>query len=150
MPIMGLQAQRIPDKELTWEKLTGCMPQGTCLELFLKVEEDPVLTQLGQDELEDLLKTGIEQLQLGSDVDGTLKLKLLFLIDKPLCLNEIGYVGLSLKRAQIETLSKLFNSIENFEYGRQRNKIVNCAGILYVDIKEGQYESLKNINFQFN
>ena len=145
---VGLQAQSIPDKEFTWKKTNQCIPKEKRTQTFLKVEEDPIISEVNQNEFENLMKRGVEKLNLSTDDNGTLKLKILFLIDQSLCLNEIGSLGIVLNTKQINILIDQLQSINDISYGTQRKRIVNCQGILYLVVKNGQLENIRNVNFK--
>ena len=145
--VQNLWSQSISNTEFIWEKTNMCLSKSNGVEIFLKVETDPILSEFTLQEFKDFMKNLIEELKLEIDVSGFLKLKLLFVKNESLCLNEIGHKEIRLDTTQKEKLSNALNTIKKINYGKQRNKIVNCQGILYIDIKEGKMKDIRNVNF---
>lgn len=149
LSVNQISAQSISDNEFSWIQTKACIPKGVCLETFLKVEENPSISTYSKSEFGVFVERMIKELNLKTNQGGTLKLKLLFPIDKNLCLKEIGSKGIELSFDQREQMISAFNSINGIKYGRQRAKIVNCQAILYIDIIEGKLFGFKNVNFDF-
>ena len=141
------KAQTIPDSEFKWVKSEDCIPKGTCKEIFLKVEEDPALTQLSKPEFDQLIGNIINEINLKENKSGIIKLKILFAKGQNLCVTQIGTKSFELSDKQIDKIKKKISEINEFNYGRQRNIEVDCLGILYIDITNRKVSKTRNINF---
>lgn len=147
--VTQLSGQSAPDSEFAWIETKDCTTGEVCKEIFVKVEKDPVITQYSKNQFEQFVRQTITALKLGKEQSGTLKLKLLFPLTGNLCLSKIGSKELILNEEQEALLGSKFNSINQFQQGTQRSKIVNCQSILYIDIIEGKLVGFKNVNFVF-
>ena len=143
-------AQTIPDTAFIWLTNGECVTQASSEELFVKVEQDPVLTQFNKLELHSLISNNILELNLSDHQSGTIKMKLLFAKDQMLCVTKIGTNNIELGEFQLKEIIDSLSSIERFENGKQRNIEVNCQGILYVSISQGKVDKIKNVNFSIN
>jgi len=141
-------AQSISDSEFQWKKNLSCLPEGTSTEIFVKVEQEPVLKQFNTPQFENFIYHIIDKFDLKENQSGILKLKLLFARNQNICVKEIGTKSLVLSEIQMDELSKALNSINQFEPGKQRNITVNCLGILYINILKGKVDKIKNVNFR--
>jgi len=141
-------AQTISDSKFHWIKNESCLPQGVCLEIFVKVEQDPILTQFSKKDFDNLIRKTIQSLNLTEEQSGIMKLKLLFAKNQNMCITQIGTKSLELNELQINEITSTFNSINRFENGKQRNSEVNCQGILYINITKGQLDKTRNVNFK--
>lgn len=142
-----IEGQTIPNHNFNWDIIENCGSSQTCTEVFLKAETDPIINKLKKEEFESQIENTINNMKLEESVSGTLKLKLLFIKGKPLCLSEAGYSGLEIAHEKLTTLSKRFNLIDQITHGTMRNKPVNTQGYLYINIKNGKLESIRNVNF---
>ena len=142
-----INAQTIPDSEFHWVEDEQCYPQGICLQTFVKVEQDPVLTQFNSQEFNDLIGNLIDQLNLDENVGGIIKLKLLIAENQNLCVTRIGTKEIKLSEFHFNEITNMLSSIYKFKLGKQRNVEVNCLGILYINIAGGKMEEIKNVNF---
>ncbi len=142
------KTQSILDKEFQWINYEDCLALDTKCEVFVKVQKDPVLVGYTSSEFNDFCNDLIESLKLGAEQNGVLKLKILFTIDKELCLKDLGLLELNLSKEQRIILADGLNPIKRYECGQQRNHKVNCIGILYLTIKEGKFEQYRNVNFE--
>jgi hypothetical protein len=141
-------AQSISDNEFKWAKTDNCGTVKESTEIYLKVEKDPKIIQQDETEFRKSISEAVKNLAFNESEKGTLKLKLLFQINKPICVKEIGFKNIVMNQTQIESLSRIFNLITDIEYGQQRNISKNCLGLLYLEINEGKLVSLRNVNFE--
>lgn len=141
-------AQTILDSEFKWTKFEECFPKGTNKEIFVKVEEDPALIQYSKTEFDILIGNLIKKFNLAENSNGILKLKILFAKGQNLCVTRIGTKSLELNDNQRHKIIKRFHEINKIKYGRQRNIEVDCLGILYIDITNGEVSKTRNINFK--
>lgn len=141
--------QTISNSEFQWIKNETCFLEEANVELFVKVEQAPRITQFNEDQFKNFIKKSIQNLHLAKHQDGMLKLKLLFTKNQKICLKEVGIKQLDLTEFQVTELSKNINSIDLVEPGRQRNIAVNCQGILYINIRNGKVNKLRIVNFRF-
>ena len=142
--------QSILNSEFQWIEYQDCLPHElSSIEVFAKVEQDPILTQFDESRFEQFIQKSLSSLNLTSNQNGVLKLKLLFANNQNLCIKAIGAKNLSLSENQAVEFSKSLNSIDKFERGRQKDLPVNCQGILYLFVENGKLRKLRNVNFQF-
>lgn len=144
---LGSKAQTISDSEFQWFKNNKCVPQGICLEIFLKVEQDPVITQFSRQDFDNLITKTIQELNLTHEQSGIVKLKLLFAKNQNLCITYVGTKFIELNEFQINELISTLNSINQFVNGKQKNIEVNCQGLLYIKISKGKVAETRNFNF---
>ena len=57
---------------------------------------------------------------------------------------------IQLNTAQVNEINNRFSEIHEFELGRQRDRPVDCLGILYIEVLKGALVSTRNVNFGFN
>ncbi|MCB0649526.1 MAG: hypothetical protein KDC49_22810 [Saprospiraceae bacterium] len=126
------QAQTILDSEFKWIKNEECSPKEKITEIFVKVEEDPMLTQFSKPEFDKLIGNVIKEINLATNINGTLKLKVLFAKGQNLCVVQFGTKSLELSGNQIDMITNRIHDIGDFKSGRQRNIEVDCLGILYI------------------
>lgn len=143
------KAQTISDSEFSWINNKDCLPVGICKEVFVKVEQDPVLTQFNKSEFDYLFESIINEFSLNRTLNGIIKLKILFAKGQNLCVSQTGTKSIQLSTIQIDKISKLLNEIHKFELGKQRSRKVDCLGILYVEVANGELLKTRNINFKF-
>ena len=148
MTCTNSKAQTIPDSQFQWFKNEKCLLQRSSYEIFVKVEQDPILTQFNRQEFDDLIRKTIQQLNLTEEQSGVMKLKLLFTKSQKLCITQIGTKSFELNEFQINEITNTLNSINGFENGKQRNIEVNCQGILYISIINGELDKMRNVNFK--
>lgn len=147
LTFVSAQAQSIADSEFKWIKSEDCLLKGACKEIFLKVEEDPALTQFSKPKFDQLIGNIISEVNLEENISGIIKLKILFAKGQNLCVTQIGTKSFKLNDKQIDKIKKRISEINEFKYGRQRNIEVNCLGILYIDITDRKVAKTRNVNF---
>ena len=79
--------------------------------------------------------------------NGHIKLKLIFLINEPVCLMKLGYKGIKIGGDQFLVLINKIRSIKSFDPGTQKGIDQNCQAILYLEIKGGKLKKFRNVNF---
>ena len=141
------KAQTLPDSQFQWFKNSNCYPKENNTEIFLKVEQDPVITQFNINDFDSLISKTIQNLKLNEDQSGMIKLKLLFAKNQNLCVIQIGTKTIELSELQLNEITKTLNSINQFNNGKQRDIEVNCQGILYINIINGKVTKTRNVNF---
>lgn len=141
------EAQTIPDNEFSWETTQQCKPLEKNTELFVVVEKAPSIKQYSIEQFELLIKNLILKLHLNDEQNGVLKIKILFTVKQEFCVNSLGFKDITLDKIQQDLIISTLGSIYQFEPGKQRNIEVNCQGILYIYIKKGKLEKIRNVNF---
>ena len=141
--------QTISDYEFEWKKNNDCLSEERSIEIFKKVEQDPIITEFNKQQFKNFIQESIQNLNLPKNQNGVLKLKLLFEINQNLCIKEIGVKELDLSQGQIDQFFKTLSSIDQFKAGKQRGIEVNCLGILYINIRNGKVDKFRIVNFQF-
>ena len=144
------EAQTIPDAEFKWTDNKACLSLGPNTKVFLKVEQDPVLSEFNKPAFDQFIEHLIKDLDLDKTQEGILKLKILFAQDKSLCVSQVGTRSIQLNTAQVNEINNRFSEIHEFELGRQRDRPVDCLGILYIEVLKGALVSTRNVNFGFN
>ena len=144
-----LLPQSLPYSECTWFRTNECIPQGVCFDRYLKAEKDPALADLDKTHFENMVRAVVKRMNLAQNVNGFLKLKIIFSIDGSLCLYKLGTHQIELDSQKISLWTNLINSSGQVLPGRQKDLIVNCEGILYIAIVEGIMEFYRNFNFRF-
>ena len=144
-----LVSQSIPDHEFEWSTALNCLPDTECLEIFLKAETDPKIRLITEDEFRNLISEAIAASQFPRAASGYIKIKLLFLIGKSVCINKIGVKGMSIEPHQINALSHLFRTLHKIEYEIHQGLQRNCQGLVYLTVRDGRLEDIRTINFGF-
>ena len=143
------KAQTISDSEFSWIRNEDCLPKGINKEEFVKVEQDPVLTQFNKSEFDHLFKNIMNECRFDKALNGILKLKILFAKGQNLCIAQTGTKSIQLTTIQTDKISKRLNEIQEFESGKQRSIKVDCIGIFYVELANGKLLKTRNVNFNF-
>ncbi len=146
--VSGISAQSILDSEFSWVENDNCIQKGTCTEIFVKAEKDPIINQYSINEFEIFLKKLVHDLEIGTSQNGVLKLKILFGINQGLCFYKIGCQGIVLNEEQQIKLQSRLKMINETINGEQKNLSVICLGILYITISYGEMVQFRNVNFK--
>lgn len=145
-----LGAQTVSDSEFKWIKNDDCLPMGISKEIFLKVEKDPMLTQIRKSEFDKLIEKAVAESSLEKHNNGIVKLKILFEKGQNLCVTKFGTKSIDLNKFHKDRIIKTIHEISEFDCGKQRNVEVNCLGILYIDISDGVVREIRNVNFMIS
>lgn len=145
-----LTAQTISDSEFKWNKNDDCLSKGICKEIFLKVEQDPTLTQIDKSDFDKLIEKAVNELSLVKTNNGIVKLKILFAKGQNLCVTKFGTKSIDLSKSHMDRIVKTIHEISEFDCGIQRNIEVDCLGILYIDISDGAVQKIRNVNFMIS
>ena len=89
-------SQSIPDIQFEWIRNNDCLPKGICMNIYLKAESNPSLTKLSAKGFVEYLYYTIQELKFDKSENGHIKLKLIFLINEPVCLMKLGYKGIKI------------------------------------------------------
>jgi len=93
-----LEAQYIADSEFIWNKGVTQLTVSSDQLIFTKVESDPVLEH---PDFEGLLEKLINTLNLRGDINGVMKIKIQFSIDKTLFVSKVGTKNFVLTRRNL-------------------------------------------------
>ena len=140
-----ISAQTIRDSEFRWVKTENCQASEKSI-IFKKVEIDPKITSFNTKELKAYLKDKVSLKNIQKEQRCTLKLKVQFIKNKGICLYAVGMQNVILDDDQIGQLESTIHNMAKFEAGRQRNKEVNCEGIIYLNLIEGKVENIRCVN----
>ena len=143
-----LNAQSIPDAEFQWYPNAACVIDQMSSPIFVKVEIDPMISQMGRYEFERFCEELVGKLFVSEPVSGILKLKILFHRDQFVVAHRIGAKGMHLNDDQLSDIIKSFMQITEFIPGKQRGKFVNSIGIIYLHIKDSALDYTKAVNFK--
>lgn len=144
-----LRGQNTPPKGFHTTKVGECTPKNTCIQLFLKVEIDPILSQYTAHEFENYMAKTIKKMNLATDINGHLKLWPVFYKDGKFCIDSWGNKEFKLSEEQTSVLIHAFDHIKTTIPGKQKGIDQSCIAILYLMIENGQLSSLRNVNFSF-
>lgn len=147
--LLLVNAQTIPNHKFDWSQIGTCLPEGVCNEVYLRAEKDPSINQYTKKEFQYLISNAIKSMKLESNLSGTLKLKLLFLPGQSLCLNEIGSLGIQIPEDKFDAFSNNFKIINQITHAQMKNQPVRSEGLMYLIIKDGKLESMRNVKFNF-
>ena len=79
-----------------------------------------------------------------------MRLILIYLMLSILPLASAEAQAIQLNTAQVNEINNRFSEIHEFELGRQRDRPVDCLGIIYIEVLKGALVSTRNVNFGFN
>ena len=150
LPLVSSEAQTIPDPEFEWTNNEACLSLDPNTNVFLKVEQDPFLSEFNKLAFDQFIEHLVNDLDLDKTQDGFVKLKVLFAQGQSLCVSQVGTKSIQLNTAQVNEINNRFSEIHEFELGRQRDRPVDCLGILYIEVLKGVLVSTRNVNFGFN
>jgi hypothetical protein len=150
LPLVSSEAQTIPDSEFEWINNEACLSLDPNTKVFLKVEQDPFLSEFNKSSFDQFIEHLVNDLDLDKTQDGFIKLKVLFAQGQSLCVSQVGTKSIQLNTAQVNEINNRFSEIHEFELGRQRGRPVDCLGILYIEVLKGVLVSTRNVNFGFH
>lgn len=145
--LQNANAKTISGSQFKWTSFDDCQQLVSPNERYLKVEEDPVLLEFSEAGFVGFLNKSIAELHIAEDINGIIKLKILFPLNAPLCVLELGEKDLALTDVQIEVLRQKIRTIKAISNGRQRGEEKNCQGILYIELQKGSFLKMRNVNF---
>ena len=141
--------QSIRDIEFIWLDFDDCKPSLYSEDIFVKVEQDPILLDYTRHQLVGRLSEICSPSYFDDKINGFIKIKLLFGIDhQSLCVKSIGTKDLKLTEKTIVSIVNIFNSSIAIKPGIHRDQEVYCLAILYLDIQNCRIHSIRNVNFE--
>lgn len=145
-----LKAQPILDSQFNWHKNKNCITHLTENDWYIKVEEDPELIEFTKNDFWSLLSNLSDNLKINTDYSGHLKLKIYFPLEGNICLGEIGENQNALSQKQLDIWYRNLAGLSNFNCGKQRGRMQNCIGLIFIKIEKGIITEFLNFNFGFS
>jgi hypothetical protein len=144
-----ITGQAIPDREFAWRAFPECGSGRIDAPVYRKVEQDPVITGMTEEEFDQMLRDSWQRAGLDARHQCTVKIKIWFVAGEVMCVSSLGTRSLSLQSHQIEVIVSGLKLTAAFNPGRQNDIVKNCEGIVILDITQGAVHGIRKSNMTF-
>ena len=140
----------VSDNEFDWVKNPNCAIVNWTDPIYKKAEIDPKIQLNNGSSFSSFLNEKFKRLNIDENVNGVLKLKILFNKNRTLCIQEIGVKNILSTEisSQVYTLFEIFPQNVTIVPARHKMQIVHSQAMLYLIIKNGKPAKFCQKNFK--